>query len=114
MAWPWDWFDALGTELDAILGLPWALADIAMQVVYVLLYPFIYAGNLFLVMSNEVIFPFVAFINNIIGLSNTAGEMVHVFDGVFPSEWTYLLGAAITINIILRIYSLVPLVGRGK
>lgn len=114
MAWPWDIFDPISqTVQEGLAFIPWAMADIAVQLLNVVMYPVIYGVNLFLVMTNAILYPFISLVNNLLAFSGSIGQLVHLFDNVFPSEWTFLLMAGITINIILRIYKMVPLVGRG-
>jgi hypothetical protein len=110
----WSFLTGAVDTVGAIAALPEVLVGYAFQILQVMLYPFGYLLNILIGVVNGSISPIITFFGNIWELGNIFYEVLATFDGVFPSEWTFLLGAMITITIGLRIYSLIPLIGGGK
>ena len=100
----------IGSALNSFLE---PLASLVFQVLQVIIYPLGYLLNIFIGVINGTVFPIITFFTNINALGSILYEVLNTFDGVFPSEWTFLLSSMITITIALRIYGLIPLLG-GK
>lgn len=95
-----------------IMQLPLVMADILIQIFNVSMYFMALLVNTTITLINTLMFPFGQFFDNLIGFGNSLFQVVGVFVGTFPSEWTFLLTAIIGVNIALRIYSLIPAIGR--
>lgn len=122
-----DW-DAFNSNVDGLLAFLQGKTDIGaalsaflepltaqiFQIIQVILYPLGYLLNIAIGIINGSISPIITFFDNIWAIGNIFYSVLATFDGVFPSEWTFLLGAMITITIALRIYSLIPIIGGGQ
>lgn len=102
-------FAGLGLQ---IMQLPFIIADIFIQIFNIGMYMMALFVNTTIEILNALMFPFGQFFDNLIGFGNSLFQVVGVFVGTFPSEWTFLLTAIIGVNIALRIYSLIPAIGR--
>jgi len=100
------------TEIQALFDLPLVLFGYFVHILMAAAYPLIAFINMNITFINTIITSVVGFFNAMIDISMVFTNMIGVFEGVFPSQWTYLLGAIVTINIILRAYSLIPVVGK--
>lgn len=114
--WISDQFESLLIQTD--IGA--ALADFAMvfigyifQLLMLIGYPFVVFVNISITVFNNTVTPIALFFANIIGIGEVFYNILAVFNGVFPEEWTFLLGAMITITIAFRIYQMIPLFGKG-
>ena len=105
--WPFDdAVEALNTLYECVIGIPMAIADIFIQIIAVVLYPFVVALYVLQEIFNAIYEPLVVMLNAIIGIPNAVINIVNlVFVGTFPSIWTVLIVGAASMAIGLRIYS---------
>lgn len=101
---PWDQLNAAADTLNAIIALPWAIADILIQILMVAMYPFVAIVAVLQEAINILIMPFSELVDSIIILGNDFLSIVDIMAGAFPAPWITLLIAIVLVNIAIRVY----------
>jgi hypothetical protein len=101
---PWDQLQAAGDTLAAIIALPWAIADIAIQLVMVLMYPFVVVVSVLQTAINLLIMPFSQLVDAILILGGDFLSIIDILADAMPAPWITLLIAIVLVNIAIRVY----------
>jgi len=89
--------DALASFIEPFIG---AL----IQVLMLLVYPFVILLDIVQQALLTIFQSAIDVMNGTIYLINDIGYMINLFQGVFPSPWTTILGLIILANLGLRVY----------
>lgn len=89
--------DALASFIEPFIG---AL----IQVLMLLVYPFVIILDIVQQALLTIFQSAIDVMNGTIYLINDIGYMINLFQGVFPSTWTAILGLIILANLGLRVY----------
>lgn len=117
MAW-WDYFieesnhiNSVVSSLFGITAIGDALASFIepfigalIQVLMLLVYPFVILLDIVQQALLTIFQSAIDVMNGTIYLINDIGYMINLFQGVFPSTWTAILGLIILANLGLRVY----------
>lgn len=95
---------SLNATAAALVAFLQPLIDALVSILYLIAYPVICVISVMQYAIMGIINPIIDFFNALILLVNDVGYVLNIFVGVFPAEWTMLLGFIILINLGLRIY----------
>ena len=101
---PWDQLNAAADTLNAIIALPWAIADILIQIVMVAMYPFVVVVSVLQTAINLLIMPFSELVDAILILGGDFLSIIDILGEALPAPWITLLGFIVLVNIAIRVY----------